>query len=89
MNALVAASPPRLSYEHFRQLRRGAEFLENFATAEKLIAIGRGEELMLVQFPVAYYVTAEKFVDRYGPAKNYNILRMLDRVAVPTLLTYG
>ena len=89
VKVLVAASPPRLSYEHFRQSRRGVEFLENFATAEKLVASGRGEELLLVQFPIAYYVTAAKFIDRYGPAENYNILRMLDRVTVPTLMTYG
>jgi hypothetical protein len=89
VQALVAASPPRLSYEHFRDSRQGAAFLENLATAEKLVAAGRGEELMLVQFPIAIYVTAEKFIDRYGPAENYNILRMLDRVQTPTLVTYG
>ncbi len=86
---LVAASPPRLSHEHFRQSRRGEEFLRNFATAEKLVAEGRGDELMLVQFPIAYYVSAARFIDRYGPGERYNILKMLARVAVPTFVTYG
>jgi hypothetical protein len=87
--ALVAASPPCLSYERFCQSKRGAEFRQNFAAAEALVAQGRGDELMLVDFPIAYYVTAAGFVDRYGPAEHYNILRMLDRVACPTLITYG
>jgi pimeloyl-ACP methyl ester carboxylesterase len=87
--ALVAASPPRLSFEHFSQSRRGPEFLKNFAEAEQLVALGKADELMLVQFPIAYYVTAAGFVDRYGPAERYNILRMLDRVTCPTLMTYG
>jgi len=87
--ALVAASPPRLSFEHFSQSRRGPEFLQNFAEAEQLVAAGKADELMLVQFPIAYYVTAAGFVDRYGPAERYNILRMLDRVKCPTLMTYG
>lgn len=87
--ALVAASPPRLSYEHFSSSRRGPEFLQNMAEAEQLVAAGKDEQLMLVQFPIAYYVTAAGFVDRYGPAERYNILRMLDRVKCPALMTYG
>lgn len=87
--ALVAASPPRLSFEHFSQSRRGPEFLKNFSEAEGLVALGKSDELMLVQFPIAYYVTTAGFVDRYGPAERYNIVRMLDRVQCPTLVTYG
>jgi pimeloyl-ACP methyl ester carboxylesterase len=87
--ALVAASPPRLSFEHFRGSRRGSEFLQNFADAERLVASGRGDELMLVQFPIAYYVTAAGFIDRYGPAERYNILRLLGKLRSPTLITYG
>ncbi len=86
---LVAASPPRLSFEHFRQSRRGPEFLDSFNAAERLVAQGQGDALMLVQFPIPYYVTAAGFIDRYGPAERYNILRMLDRVRCPTLVTYG
>jgi len=89
VTALVAASPPRLSHEHFCQSRHADRFLRNFAAAEKLVAERRGDELMLVQFPIAYYVSAACFVDRYGPGERYNILKMLARVAVPTFITYG
>jgi hypothetical protein len=44
---------------------------------------------MLIRFPLTYYVSAAGFVDRYGPEEKYNVLRLLPRVAVPTLVTYG
>lgn len=89
VKVLVAASPPRLSYQHFCSSRQGREFLQNYERARQLVAEGRGDELLLVKFPIAYYVSAAGFVDRYGPDEKYNILRMLERVTVPTLITYG
>ncbi len=87
--ALVAASPPRLSYEHFCTSKHGDDFRQAFARAESLVAVGRGDELLLVNFPLAYYITAAGYVDRYGPAERYNVLRLIDRLRVPTLVTYG
>lgn len=87
--AIVAVSPPRLSYSYFVDSLRGAEFLAAFASAESLVRDGRGDELMLIRFPIAYHVTAAGYVDRYGPAERYNVLRLLDKVSCPTLVTYG
>ncbi len=87
--ALVAASPPRLSYQHFCQSKHGEEFRQAFASAEALVAGGRGDELLLVNFPLAYYITAAGYLDRYGPAERYNVLRLIGRLRVPTLVTYG
>jgi pimeloyl-ACP methyl ester carboxylesterase len=86
---LVAISPPRLSYSHFCTTPRADEFLRTFATAQQCIDQGRGEELLLIQFPIPYYVSAAGFVDRYGPEEKYNVLKLLDRVSCPTLVTYG
>ncbi len=86
---LVAISPPRLSYSYFRETHRGDEFRQTFATAQQCVADGRGEELLLVRFPLPYYVSAAGYVDRYGPEERYNVLRLLDRVRCPTLVTYG
>jgi pimeloyl-ACP methyl ester carboxylesterase len=86
---LVAASPPRLSYEHFCASARGDEFRQLYATAEELVRAGRGEELMFVKFPLPYYVTASGYVDRYGPQERYNVLRYLERVRCPVLVTFG
>ncbi len=87
--ALVAASPPRLSYDHFCHSSYGKAFREQFDAAEALVEQGRQDDLIFVQIPLAYYITAAGYLDRYGPAERYNILLRLDRVRTPTLVTYG
>jgi pimeloyl-ACP methyl ester carboxylesterase len=87
--ALVAISPPHLSYSYYGETERADEFLETFNRANDMVSAGRGDELMLIRFPLAYYVSAAGFVDRYGPEEKYNVLRLLDRVGCPTLVTYG
>jgi pimeloyl-ACP methyl ester carboxylesterase len=86
---LVAVSPPRLSYSYFCHGARGDEFKTTFAAAEEHVRGGRGEALMEVKFPLPYVVSAAGYVNRYGPDERYNVLTLLDRVAVPTLVTYG
>jgi pimeloyl-ACP methyl ester carboxylesterase len=86
---LVAASPPRLSYKHFCDMPQAEEFLATMRVAEEHVAAGRGDELLRIKFPIPYYVSASGFVDRYGPDERYNVLRLLDRVRCPTLVTYG
>ena len=87
--ALVAISPPRLSYAWFCASARAEGFRQTFALAQKLVSVGREDELLLVEFPLKYYVSAGGFVDRYGPEERYDVLKLLDRVRVPTLVTYG
>jgi hypothetical protein len=87
--ALVAVSPPRLSYSHFLASHRADEFRRTFDQASELLRAGRGNELMLIRFPLPYYVSAAGFVDRYGPDEKYNILGLLPRVPCATLVTYG
>lgn len=87
--ALVAVSPPRLSFSYFCQTPRAKRFRETFETASQLVAGGREDELLEIDFPLRYFVSARGFVDRYGPAERYNVLKLLDRVNVPTLVTYG
>jgi len=89
VSLLAAVSPPHLSYSYFCETPRGDDFRQMFATAEQYVREGRGEELLFVKFPLRYYVTAAGFIDRYGPAERYNVLRLLDRVPCPTLVTYG
>jgi pimeloyl-ACP methyl ester carboxylesterase len=86
---LVAVSPPRLSYSHFCQMPQADEFRKTLAVAEEHVDAGRGDELLLIRFPIAYYISAAGFVDRYGPQERYNVLKLLDRVPCPTLVTYG
>ncbi|MBI3839058.1 MAG: alpha/beta fold hydrolase [Planctomycetia bacterium] len=88
-SALVAISPPHLSYSYFRASPRGDEFRQIFAVAEEHVRAGRGDELLHVKFPMNYHVSAAGYVDRYGPEERYDVLKLLDRVRCPTLVTYG
>jgi len=87
--ALAAISPPRLSYSHFVASAHGAGFQKVMDEAVERVNLGRGEELLFVQFPIPYCVSASGYVDRYGPDEKYNILRLLGRVQCPTLVVYG
>ena len=87
--ALIAISPPRLSYSHFAASVRGPGFLEEVATAEAHVAAGRPQELMSIRFPLPYVITAESYLDKYGPTERYNLLKLVDRLPLPTLFTFG
>jgi pimeloyl-ACP methyl ester carboxylesterase len=87
--AIVAISPPRLSYRHFRQSPRDAEFFAAITTAQQHVAAGRGETLMEVTFPLPYLITAAGYLDKYGPAERYDFVKLLDRTPCPALCTFG
>jgi pimeloyl-ACP methyl ester carboxylesterase len=87
--AIVAISPPRLSHTHFSQSPRGPAFLEEYAKAARLVDEGAGQTLLEVRFPLPYFVTAAGYVDKYGPAERYDVTRLVERIACPTLFTFG
>lgn len=87
--ALIAVSPPRLSYAHFAASPRGPGFLEELAIAEQHLAAGRPDALIDVRFPIPYVITAAGYLDKYGREERYNLLNLVDRVTLPTLFTFG
>lgn len=89
VKALVAVSPPRLSYSHFAASVRGPGFLAELAEAEAHVAAGRPEAIMDIHFPLPYLITAAGYVDKYGPDERYNLLNLVDRLPLPTLFTFG
>ncbi len=86
---LVAVSPPRLSYAHYAASERADEFLGTFEQAQSHVDAGRPDELMLVKFPLPYWVSAAGYIDRYGPGERYNVLRSIQHLPVPLLVSYG
>ncbi len=86
---LIAISPPRLSFQHFRNSPRDAEFFAAITTAQEHAAAGRGETLMEVTFPLPYLITAAGYVDKYGPAERYDFLNHIVRIACPSLFLFG
>lgn len=89
VRCLVAMSPPRLSHSHFAGSPEAAQFLSEYADAERLVAGGKGDTLISVRFPIPYLVSAAGYVDKYGPAERYNILRYVPRVACEMFFTFG
>jgi dienelactone hydrolase len=89
VKALVAVSPPRLSYSHFAASVRGPGFLAELTEAEGHVAAGRPEAVMDIHFPLPYLITAAGYVDKYGRDERYNLLNLVDRLPRPTLFTFG
>lgn len=87
VRAVVALSPPRLSYSWF--VEQAPEFLETFRNAQHHVEAGQGEQLLEVTFPLPFLSTAAGYIEKYGPQERYNILRHVSRLTVPTLVTLG
>ncbi len=89
VKCIVALSPPRLSHSWFAQSDRAAEFLNTYQQAQALVAAGEPNALLDVKLPLPFVVTAAGYAEKYGPDERYDYLRFLDRVACPTLVTFG
>lgn len=87
--AVIAVSAPRLSYTAFMNSPESAPFWDSIHTAEELVKTGKSEELFTSKYPVPMLVTAAAYVDKYGPAERYNILKFAANLPCPALFTYG
>jgi pimeloyl-ACP methyl ester carboxylesterase len=94
--AVIAVSPPRLSYTAFTHAQavagitqEGSHFLESMSIARQLAKEGAGDELFTAKFPFPLLITADSYIDKYGPAERYNILEFTSQLTCPTLFTYG
>ena len=87
--AVVAVSPPSLSYSRFAASPEGPQFLETYALAEQHVRDGRPAALLDVRLPLPFVITAAGYVEKYGPDERYNYLRFVERVPCPALVTLG
>jgi pimeloyl-ACP methyl ester carboxylesterase len=87
--AIVAISPPRLSYEVFCGSPKSAEFLDDYRRAEALVAEGHGGTLLDVTVPLPMAIAAAGYVEKYGPDAHYDFVPLLRRIACPLLVTFG
>ncbi len=86
---VVAVSPPRLSHSWFAAAADGAPFLATYAVAEQHVRDGQPAVLLDVKVPLPFLITAEGYVEKYGPDERYNLLRFVGAVTCPTLVTLG
>ncbi len=85
----AAFSPPRFSYQHYAGKQGGDGFAAFFANAKKLVDDGKPQTLIDVEIPTHVVLTAATYVDKYGPADRYDIVKHLPNVQVPILVTIG
>lgn len=90
VRCVVAASPPRFSYELYsRAPEEGSAFLEVCQLARQHVDAGEPETLLQTAHPVPLLVAARVFLDKYGPDARYDILNHIPNLRVPTLLFIG
>jgi pimeloyl-ACP methyl ester carboxylesterase len=89
MAAVVAISPPRLSYSWFCESPEAPAFLETYGRADALVQAGEPAALLDVRLPLPFAITAAGYVEKYGPDERYNFLRFLRGIRCPVLVTLG
>jgi len=87
--AVIAISPPRLSYSWFCQSAQAAAFLDTYRHAEALVRQGQPQALLEVKLPLPFVITASGYLEKYGPDERYNYLNFLAAVPCPTNLLFG
>ncbi len=86
---LCAVSPPRLSYDYYARSEAAGQFEQALEAARRHVDQRQPEALIRVGFPLPMIIAAASYLEKYGPGEQNNILRYLDRLTVPTLVTYG
>lgn len=86
---VAAISPPRLNHQQLAASPLSLAFPDDFRRAEEAVAIGRPEELLHVMQPLPMIITAGGFLEKYGPASPYDIVRLLPGATVPVLIVLG
>jgi len=87
--AVIAVSGPQLSYSAFMNDVESSVFFESYSSAERMVKEGRGEELLTGKFPFPLLITASGYLDKYGPAERYNLLKFAAELPCPALFVYG
>tara|TARA_Y100001954_G_scaffold36058_4_gene35003 strand:- start:171 stop:1094 length:924 start_codon:yes stop_codon:yes gene_type:complete len=89
LRQVIAISPPRLSYKAFSQGQQSAEFRQSIQNARDAMEAGAPQQLVDVTVPFPLLMTAESYLDKYGPQEKYNIEQLLDGIQLQTDFIYG
>jgi len=86
---LVLISSPRFHHQTYLDHPSGAPFRADLQTALAAVRDGRPEQLIAVTQPLSFLATAAGFLDKYGPADNYDWYKLLPAVPCPVLYVLG
>ncbi len=87
--ALIPISPVRLSYSYYMASKDTEEFQGIIGRANELVAQGKPNELLEVNFPISSYFSAAAYLDKHGPAERYNLVTLAPGIKVPMLVVGG
>lgn len=87
--AIIAGSPSCLSCSNFQQSQRAEEFSGDLSWAKQEMEAGNPTQISEVTFPFQLMMSPRTFLDKYGENERYNILRFMDQVKIPMLMTFG
>jgi pimeloyl-ACP methyl ester carboxylesterase len=86
----IALSPPRLNTGTLSDdPKKGALFRAHIELAQSLVEQGKANEIIKVRFPLANWVSAGTFLDKYGSNDKYDYLKVVEQVPVPVLWIFG
>jgi pimeloyl-ACP methyl ester carboxylesterase len=85
----IASSPPRFSYRDYVNKAGAERFLAFMDRAQELVADGQANAIFPANVPTSVLLSAATYVDKYGPAEQYDLLQHLPNVRVPMLVTIG
>jgi pimeloyl-ACP methyl ester carboxylesterase len=89
VTCVVAGSPPRFSYSAYAALESGEAFRQIAGQAQQYIDAGHPGTLLDTIYPIPLLVTAEVFIQKYGPEEKYDILQHIPMVQCPLLIMVG
>jgi len=89
VTCVVAGSPPRFSYTAYAALGSGEVFKQIASQAQQYIDSGHPETLIDTIMPIPLLVTAEVFIQKYGPEEKYDIVKHIPNVQCPLLVMVG
>lgn len=89
VTGIVGLSPPRFVHRKFQTDERCAAFRQDFLTAQQLVTEGKPQTLLSVTQPLPMVITAQGFLDKYGPDDPLDYLPILSELAVPKLIVLG
>jgi pimeloyl-ACP methyl ester carboxylesterase len=89
VQSVVALSASRLNHDRFLRSPDADNFQLWMDRARQLVESGAPRELMQVDFPFPAFISAEAYLDKYGPPSRYDWTGWIARVAVPVLMIFG
>ncbi len=96
VTCVIAGSPPRFSYSFYSNVgawsteeEAGKRYNETCALAQSYVDKGDAEQLIQVEFPVPLLVSAGTYVDKYGPAEQYDVVKRIPEVTAPLFCIVG